>query len=45
MSSASSIELKGGSPNENQIRQGIMENSVHDAWYHDSNKAVAGDIT
>jgi hypothetical protein len=45
MNYRSSIELKGGSPNENQIRQGIMENLVHAAWYHDSNKAVAGDIT
>jgi hypothetical protein len=45
MSSANSIELKGGSPNENQIRQGVMENIVRTAWYHDSNKAVAGAIT
>jgi hypothetical protein len=41
----SSIELKGGKSNENQIKQGIMENLIHAAWYHDSNKAVAGAIT
>ncbi len=36
--------MKGGSFDENQIRQDIMENHVHSAWYHDSDESTTGDF-
>jgi hypothetical protein len=42
MNYRSSIERRVS--NEDVLRQGIMEDLVHNAGYHDSDKDIVGDI-